>query len=63
MVDVTEDGRIITRTPIENGLAVSDVFYPLVGNEVETEVVCEGNTLTVQPNTYLQRVFFDGELP
>lgn len=38
---------------------LTEEIYPLCGNTVQTTFGVDGNMVTVQPNTYTQRVFYD----
>lgn len=56
-----EAGAIHNQFFVDGEFVVEESFYPLCGMAVETSFVSGNDKITVQPDTYLQRVFSDAE--
>jgi hypothetical protein len=58
-VVVDENGRVEAVVTVPDVGAISDAFYPLCGDAVQTNVTQHGNQCRVRPNTYTRRAVLE----
>jgi len=53
-----ETGNLMHCIGTVGDVHITEEIYPLCGNTVQTTVGVQGSVVTVQPNTYTQRVTY-----